>query len=407
MKKFINYFVLALAIFLISNQEAKAANISLYASTTSVTVGSSVVITVKSPDVDGKFSITSSNTNVLSGGSSSDWIEGQATFMFYANNAGSATILLQPIDAADHSGVEFTESRSVTINVVPKRVVVLSTDNTLGSLSVDGTSISPEFNSDNLEYTVMLDPGTTKININASANDSGASVSGTGEFDVEEGDNNFDIVVTAEDGSSRTYKVKATVKEYNPVIVKIDSQEYTVVRNKKNLTPPDNYEEKIIKIGDEEIPAYKGSITNYTLVALKDSKGNQNWYIKDKDNYKLYNEYKFGSTTLYVQELAKKDIPTGYKKSSIKYNKEKIVAYKLNKKSNYALLYGMNVETGKVNIYMYDKEENTVQIYNDEYFNKVNNENNLYLKIAIGTSICLVVSIISTIVIVFRKKKED
>ena len=48
-------------------------------------------------------------------------------------------------------------------------------------------------------------------------------------------------------------------------------------------------------------------------------------------------------------------------------------SYKKNKKSNYALIYGMNVETGKKHIYMYDKEEDTLQIYNDE-LNDVSDE---------------------------------
>ena len=68
-----------------------------------------------------------------------------------------------------------------------------------------------------------------------------------------------------------------------------------------------------------------------------------------------------------------KKVPKGYKKTKITFNDDKIIAYKKNKKSNYALIYGMNVETGKKHIYMYDKEEDTLQIYNDE-LNDVSDE---------------------------------
>lgn len=412
MKRIISYFICALAIFLVSSQKVDASSVSLYASSTSVTVGSNVIVTVKSIGVDGRFSITSDNPSVLSGGSSSKWIEpGPTTFSFYAANTGSATIRLIPITASTGSGdgspvTDYTESHSVTIYVNPKRVIKLSSDNTLESLEIKDAELDKEFDKDTLEYTAMLEAGTDKITVEASPSHSGASISGVGEREVEEGDNDIEITVTAEDGSTRTYKIKVTVKEYNPVTVKIGDKKYIVVRNKNNLNPPDNYEASIIRMGEEEVPVYIGKITKYTLISLKDEKGKQNWYVKDGDNYTLYNEYKFGSTILYVMELAKKDIPANFKKTTITYHKKDIVAYKENKKSDYALLYGMNVETGKTNIYMYDAKEGTVQIYNKAYFNKVNKENGLYLKITLAVSIGLLISIGIIIYLLVKKKSH-
>lgn len=402
MKKIISYFICTLAIFLLYSQKVSAGSVGLYASSTSVTVGNTVIMTVKASAVEGRFSITSDNPNVLSGGSSSEWIDGTVTFSFYANNTGSATIRLTPVDAADYNGQVYTDSHSVTVYVNPKRIVKLSSDNTLESLSIKDASLDKEFDKDTLEYTAMLEAGTDKITVEASPSNGGATITGTGEHEVEEGDNDFEIIVTAEDGSTRTYKIKVTVKEYNPVTVKIDGKNYIVVRNKKNLTPPDNYEESTLKIGKEEVPVYIGKITKYTLIALKNDKGKQNWYVKDKDNYTLYNEYKFGSTILYIQEL--KDIPTNFKKTTITYQKKDIPAYKEDEKSDYALLYGMNVETGKANIYMYDAKEGTVQIYNEAYFNKVNKENSLYLKITLAVSVCLLISIGTIIYLLIKKK---
>ena len=248
-----------------------------------------------------------------------------------------------------------------------------------------------------------MEAGTEKINVTANVADGNASVSGIGEREVTEGDNNIEVVVTAENGATKTYTIKATVKEFNPIKVKVDKEEYTVVRNKKNLTPPNNYEETSLTINNEEVPAYQNKITKYTIVALKDSKGNQNWYVKEKNNYKLYKEYKFSNTVLYPLELER--IPTGYSKTSIKYNDEKIIAYKLNNNSKYSLIYAMNVETGKTNIYMYDSKEDTVQIYNDEHVNKLVSENELYLKILIGVSAGLVLSVGTIIFLLIKNKK--
>lgn len=402
MKKVLKYSVYSLIIVIMTVYKVDAGSINLSVSSRNVTVGGKVSVTINPSDVVGKFQVISTNNNVLSGGTAGVWLESSETYTFTARNAGTATINVVPIDAADSNGT-YSSVSSVTITVSPRRVVVLSTNNNLSSLGIDGVSLNPEFNSDTLEYSVELEAGTEKINVTANVADGNASVSGTGEREVTEGDNNIEVVVTAENGATKTYVIKATVKEYNPIKVKVDKEEYTVVRNKKNLTPPNNYEETSLTINNEEVPAYQNKITKYTIVALKDSKGNQNWYVKEKNNYKLYKEYKFSNTVLYPLELER--IPTGYSKTSIKYNDEKIIAYKLNNNSKYSLIYAMNVETGKTNIYMYDSKEDTVQIYNDEHVNKLVSENELYLKILIGVSAGLVLSVGTIIFLLIKNKK--
>lgn len=405
MKKLINYLLLVTVSFLVLGTKVSAGTLNVYASSSSVTVGTSIVVTVKAPDVAGRFSVTSSNGSVLSGGSSSTWIEGTVTFTFRANNPGTATITVTPIDAGDYGGKVFTTSRSVKVTVNPKKVVVLSTDNTLSGLGIDGVTLDPEFNKDTLEYTVQLEPETTKVNINAVASNGGATISGAGEREVTDGDNNLEIVVTAENGTTRTYVIKAIVKEYNPITVKINNKDYTVVRKKTSLTPPSNYVEKTVTINNEEIPAYYSEITKYTIVSLKDEKGNQNWYIYNKDKYTLYKEHTFGKTILYIID-DKEKIPSEYTKTTIKYNDELIPSYKINNSSKYALIYAINVETGRENLYMYDEVESTVQIYNDEVINKVKDESNMYLKILIGVSSALVLSIGISIFILIKNKKK-
>ena len=401
MKKFIFGFI----VFITCSFTVNAAAVDLYASRTNVTVGDSVIITIKTNDAMGKYSLTSSNSSVISGGISDGGFKTpneQATYTFRTNNPGTATITFTPQNMALYSNdSRYTSPSSITIRVNARRQ--LSTNNNLSSLGIDGVSLNPEFNSGTLEYSVELEAGTEKINVTANVADGNASISGTGEREVTEGDNNIEVVVTAENGATKTYTIKATVKEFNPIKVKVDKEEYTVVRNKKNLTPPNNYEETSLTINNEEVPAYQNKITKYTIVALKDSKGNQNWYVKEKNNYKLYKEYKFSNTVLYPLELER--IPTGYSKTSIKYNDEKIIAYKLNNNSKYSLIYAMNVETGKTNIYMYDSKEDTVQIYNDEHVNKLVSENELYLKILIGVSAGLVLSVGTIIFLLIKNKK--
>ena len=387
-----------------------AGDVSIVTNNRNPSVGSNVVVTVKAPNVAGNFSVTSSNQSVLSGGSSNSWIEGSVTYTFVAKAAGTATITVKPIDAADYDGNVFSAVKSVTITVGNKTTTSstkkdLSSDNTLSSLSIDGVNLEPAFNKNTTSYNVNLEAGVTKINVKATPNDKSAKVTGIGEIEVSEGNNNIEVVVTAENGSTKTYTITANVKEYDPINVKVENSKYTVVRNIKNVTAPNGYEETKIKIKGEEVPAFKNKTTGYTLVLLKDDKGNQNFYIYKDKKYILYKEYTFNKIILYPMELKK--VPKGYKKTKITFNDDKIIAYKKNKKSKYALIYGMNVETGKKHIYMYDKEEDTLQIYNDE-LNDVSDEKiEQYKMLIAGLSGLSVLLFLILIIVIMKNHKHN
>lgn len=387
-----------------------AGDVSIVTNNRNPSVGSNVVVTVKAPNVAGNFSVTSSNQSVLSGGSSNSWIEGSVTYTFVAKAAGTATITVKPIDAADYDGNVFSAVKSVTITVGNKTTSSsikkdLSSDNTLSSLSIDGVNLEPAFNKNTTSYNVNLEAGVTKINVKATPNDKSTKVTGIGEIEVSEGNNNIEVVVTAENGSTKTYTITANVKEYDPINVKVENSKYTVVRNIKNVTAPNGYEETKIKIKGEEVPAFKNKTTGYTLVLLKDDKGNQNFYIYKDKKYILYKEYTFNKIILYPMELKK--VPKGYKKTKITFNDDKIIAYKKNKKSNYALIYGMNVETGKKHIYMYDKEEDTLQIYNDE-LNDVSDEKiEQYKMLIAGLSGLSVLLFLILIIVIMKNHKHN
>lgn len=382
MKKIVKILIVFITCFCF-HHNVLAGNLSLYASSTSVTIGGSIAITIKGSELAGRFSLTSSNGSVLSGGASSIWLDGDSkTYTFRANSVGKATITVTPLDVADYNGNVYSTSKSITITVKAKPVIILSGDSSLSSLGIDDFTLSPEFNKNTLEYTSEIAPEITKINITASASHGGASISGIGVVDVSDGDNRLEVVVTAENGTKTTYVINAHVKEYNPVEVTIDDKKYTVVRKKTQIVPPENYTETTVTINEEEVPAYYSDITKYTLVALKDDTGTQNFYIYDNGNYKLYKEISFNQTKLYLLPLP--EIPERYQKSIIVYNDENIDSYKTNQNSSYALLYGMNVGTGAMNYYMYDARENTVQIYNTEEIDLLDEKIEIYKYIIIG-----------------------
>jgi hypothetical protein len=91
----------------------------------------------------------------------------------------------------------------------------ISIDATLASLTVDVGDLLPEFDPDIMNYSVVIPEGTTTVNVSAVPNDENSTVEGGGAVDVSSGSGSASIVVTAENGATKTYKVTfETPEEY-------------------------------------------------------------------------------------------------------------------------------------------------------------------------------------------------
>lgn len=299
------------------------------------------------------------------------------------------------ITSSDGANTKISGSKSVTV-VVPRQK---STNNKLKSLSVEGYDISPKFDKDINEYSVTVPSTVEKVNIVAKKADSYASISGTGEVTVEEGVNTFEIIVTSETGVSNTYKLTVSVEDQNPIEVKIDGEKYTVVKVAKNLVKPDLFEETTIKIGEFDIPAFVNEVSDYILVGLKDESGNIELFVYKDGKYLKYNE--FISDKLSIVFLKMDKIPTNYKKTIITINENKVEAYRISG-NDMALVYGLNLATGKKNYYTYDKNEKTLQIFDINSYEKTIEESMNIKYLIYGLSGCTLASLI--LVILFANK---
>ncbi|MDL2262696.1 T9SS type A sorting domain-containing protein [Bacteroidales bacterium OttesenSCG-928-I21] len=83
------------------------------------------------------------------------------------------------------------------------------TDASLSNLIVSEGILTPEFDTETLSYTVNVGNEISSITITAVTTDENATVAGDGELALQTGENPFDIIVTAEDGTTtKTYTVK-------------------------------------------------------------------------------------------------------------------------------------------------------------------------------------------------------
>ena len=82
-----------------------------------------------------------------------------------------------------------------------------SPNNKLSSLSVSGFTLTPGFSMDTEQYTLVVDPSVTEVNVSASQAESHAQISGTGTVSLTEASTAVSITVTAQNGSTRTYRI--------------------------------------------------------------------------------------------------------------------------------------------------------------------------------------------------------
>ena len=384
---------------------------------TSVTVGSSVSVKIEASGLIGRFDVSAQGAI---SGSSSIWLENNTTTLtFSANQVGSASITVNAKDVSDENGNTFTGKRILYITVKDKSSgsssgnkkpsvdinKKYSSNNYLKSLSIEGYDLEPAFDKNTLEYNVTLDVDTELIKINAETEDSKATLKGVGEVKVSDGTNEINIIVTAENGNEKTYKINAIVKEADPINVTFGNKKYTVVRKPKLENIPDGFVQNKITIDNQSVDSYYSDVAKITLVVLKDSNGKEKLFSYNNNKYVPFNEAKSSGLSLMILD-EKPSIPRGFKKTTIKLNGNSVTAYKTSFNSNYYLLYAKDLSTGKKDVYLYDKENNIFESYFSDLINNKDKEITIRENIIIGLLLVLGLIIITKILALLKSKDK-
>ncbi len=119
----------------------------------------------------------------------------------------SVTISLSNVTGSDGSDVSGTGS-SLKVSMA----AVKSSNNNLSTLTVNGSRVNG-FTSSTTSYSMTVENNVSSINLGAVAADSKASVSGTGTKNLSVYRNSFSVVVTAENGSKKTYTLVVNRKD--------------------------------------------------------------------------------------------------------------------------------------------------------------------------------------------------
>lgn len=214
------------------------------------------------------------------------------TYKYKVNTTSTAnlTVTLSSIQVSNTNGgaISANSTASDTIRI-------METDNTLKSLTINGVSVQ-NFSSSTLNYTYKTEASSIKIA--ATANSSRAKITGTGTKTVNYGTNTYSIVVKAEDGTSKTYKITVTRPDNRETINTLESLSidgYTITptfnQNTKeySLTVENNIES--VKINASKTSTKSSFVSGFGPREQKLNYGENKVYVKVKAENEKVNIY--------------------------------------------------------------------------------------------------------------------
>lgn len=250
MKKVIFYLVTVFSLLLPVDLLALSGDLSISCNTTSVKPGQQIKCSV-SGNSDGQISMVFANVSAngsisidkfraeriwdvktewpnlsLSSNDKKPGVFEIGTVYLKANSAGTGNFVMSGITFTGDSGETVSvNNKSVSISVISDNPtptptpepepepapVVKSSDSSLKSLTISSGSI--DFVPSTLEYNLDVSSSVSTIQIQAVPNDTKATVKLPDKLSLETGLNTFEIIVTAEDGSTTTYKINVNKLE--------------------------------------------------------------------------------------------------------------------------------------------------------------------------------------------------
>lgn len=230
-KKIIVLLIIVFSLTILPVMNIKAAGVNLSTNYIEIPVSGTSNIVISPSDVNGRIDVSCSGPiaiRVNNSDSNKVWLEnGTAVISVTGTGVGTGTVTFNLADVSStySSPTRISNTLSVTVSVYqPQENAGAGTgggeaefaapgegsdDTSLAKLEVEGYEIKDEGND---IFSCTVPSGVEKVKVIAKANDDNAKVTGDGEYYLKSGLNEIEIVVEAENGFSRSYRLNITSK---------------------------------------------------------------------------------------------------------------------------------------------------------------------------------------------------
>lgn len=391
LKKYFASLALLCAMLLATVQVSHAASFSVSAGQSTVSVGRTVAFTITVPAGCKVWTYSvaySANLTWESGDLDPMGFEGENRvnqLVFRANDTGTGTVWISKGSfSMDGNGNE-TPSGSASVSIVststpddsePDYIPSApgkSGNNALSALTVSAGTLTPAFDPAVTEYTLSLPQGTEKLTLTATPSDSNATVQGDGELTLQEGENTLPLVVTAENGDTKTYTVTAKVAQAPTLFLSFSGAKLGVVKDVEGVTPPTGFTAaEPVSQGGDTLPLWVDANGKHTLVYLVDEKGVAGFYLYSRTEGVLspYLPLVCGGTTyIYTGIPSEKASVPGLKAATVEAFSQTLSGWRYEDAalSDFVVLYLMD-DGGQYGYYTYDSKNATLQRFSGAVF---------------------------------------
>ena len=276
-KKIIVYMIMCFVIIMAMTPKVQAAGLVIAFSKSTANVGDTITIKVTGNEVKGNVKLTvSGNATLKEDTVSLD--NGPASVDLDVNGTGSIRVVATSVDDMQDSATGTPYSTGGTITVEGTSDSDSSNDTTTeqesSNANLSNLGIRPNdfsgFKPGTTTYNVTVPEDVESVEVYATAQDSAATVSGTGSQTLAYGENTLSVVVTAEDGTTKTYTINVT-REGEEETGETEG-ETEIINGLSNIT-----------IGDLELsPAFKKDVYEYTVQYTVEILGNED--LKEGEN---------------------------------------------------------------------------------------------------------------------------
>ena len=434
LKKIFIICTVVLALLLCMTQSVFAASISVTAGQSSVKVGNTVAFTITVPPNTQAWTYQvawSDNLTYVSGDTEPMGFEGNSTrnqLIFKANGEGTGKVWIaggsysidrQPYDASGSATVSIVSASQPSQGYdhgdfdddppTPSK----SSNNALASLTVSAGELTPAFDPTITDYTLSLPLRTNKITFTATPSDSKATVQGDGEVALRSGENKVAVVVTAEDGSAKTYNITVKVAREPTVFFSLNGESLGVMQDTDGVTPPAGFSPTTVPYSGEELPAWTNAAGQMLLYLVNQDTLAAGFYLYDEAEgvQSPYLPIVYGATTyVYTGVPAEKESIPGLTLCDVEAFGHILKGWKYEDASlqDFCVLYLMDAG-GNYGCHTYDSQSGTLQRFSGAVFTddgRTMRVPMLYVYIAGGAAaVLLLLVIILAAVCISRGKK--
>ena len=307
------------------------------------------------------------------------------TFNFKTIASGVSMIAVNGMAYGMDDEWVISQSYNMTISDASK-----SDNANLKSLSLSNGSLSPSFSASRTSYTATVANSVTQCRVYATASDSDAKVSVSGDSALKVGKNTRTVTVTAPSGAQKTYTITITrlaeneeptdssdtdtsgtesteEPTGNPLETTVDGGTFTVATDIAGVTLHEGFKVSSADYNGEQVATAEDSGKNFVIYYLCPTDSDELVPYIMNESGTAFERLKYADFAgkIYIFTNFPKDMsaPEGYYETTVKIGDFDMPAYAGTEDgySDFYYLYGFF--DGGFRVYRYDSAENMLQRY--------------------------------------------